>query len=443
MTNSRIAKTCELCGCPLKFKKSHDFIRAKFGKLVCDNSYAQPKDDCSSCWKKSGDPIKVGVKKSVHKIKFKNDNQDAIDLLFKLAEQHGKGQIYYSTFLTNLSDLERGKLLLHAKDPLKLSLSEHFEELGLSVNIEQTFVIPDIPENLPEGIRNRLIEFRDRLVKRVNLKIKNNHEIAPRIVQHRMYEPIRLAKYLAKKGHEDWNRLSKQDFIGYLAEFNPKDKAPLLRFFKFLNPSRPVFSKLNFSVGRSGTGVIVEVDEPEIISKAEIKSYLHKMEEQYDVGGFLPFWLVGKMGLTFEKALRLTLNDMKIESGSNVLIKPNLVWLSLPKRINKLFFEYLSARFSEKLLFETHNADLLASLKIFDGYTKAKRNADVNATVLRRSAIFYLMQDKFRDRVTLRDAIGVSLPTLQKLESLMHVNMHRKLDPQLVNARNSYLFENL
>jgi len=49
------------------------------------------------------------------------------------------------------------------------------------------------------------------------------------------------------------------------------------------------------------------------------------------------------------------------------------------------------------------------------------------------------MLDGHLDRVTLRHTMGVSMPTILQLERLLSVDLHRRLDPSLVEARNAHI----
>ena len=41
------------------------------------------------------------------------------------------------------------------------------------------------------------------------------------------------------------------------------------------------------------------------------------------------------------------------------------------------------------------------------------------------------------DRVTIHQTMGVSMPTIAKMEVLFSIDLHRKLDPDIVAARNA------
>ena len=61
------------------------------------------------------------------------------------------------------------------------------------------------------------------------------------------------------------------------------------------------------------------------------------------------------------------------------------------------------------------------------------------AKILRSSAIYAMMENGHLDRVTLKTTIGVSMPTLAKLERLFSVDVHRRLDPDFIKLRNAHI----
>ncbi|MGU5559466.1 hypothetical protein ACV1C9_20400 [Aeromonas caviae] len=61
------------------------------------------------------------------------------------------------------------------------------------------------------------------------------------------------------------------------------------------------------------------------------------------------------------------------------------------------------------------------------------------AVIIRASAIYAMMENGHLDRVTLKKTIGVSMPTLAKLERLFSVDVHRRLDPEFIKLRNVHI----
>lgn len=88
--------------------------------------------------------------------------------------------------------------------------------------------------------------------------------------------------------------------------------------------------------------------------------------------------------------------------------------------------------------------DVLAHRKLFPlGQFQLKAfGRDIlkrQARKLRTSALFGSMMRGNIDRVTLHTTTGASYPYLAKIETLLSVDMHRRLAPDLVKARNAVI----
>jgi hypothetical protein len=85
--------------------------------------------------------------------------------------------------------------------------------------------------------------------------------------------------------------------------------------------------------------------------------------------------------------------------------------------------------------------DALQFIKIFDRYIPslsryAVRVLGGRARLLRASAVFAAMMSGHLDRVTLNQTMGVSTPTIARLETLLSADLHRRLAPDFIAERN-------
>jgi Fe-S-cluster formation regulator IscX/YfhJ len=124
-----------------------------------------------------------------------------------------------------------------------------------------------------------------------------------------------------------------------------------------------------------------------------------------------------------------------------MVIQPALVWVEVPPRVADQFRNIIEP---VEPSWGKVDPESLRHVTLFDHYiTKlddfSAKVLQGRTRLLRASAIFAAMLDGHLDRVTLRHTMGVSMPTILQLERLLSVDLHRRLDPGLVEARNAHI----
>lgn len=180
---------------------------------------------------------------------------------------------------------------------------------------------------------------------------------------------------------------------------------------------------------------------PQVLRPEILAQFLADVRERYSVHEYVLAWMVCRLGMIARHAYSITLDRIQLNDRGRMVIRPALVWVEVPPRVADQFrniIEPIEPSWGKV------DPESLRHITLFDHYiTKLD---DFSATVLqgrtrllRASAIFAAMLDGHLDRVTLRHTMGVSMPTILQLERLLSVDLHRRLDPSLVEARNAHI----
>lgn len=171
----------------------------------------------------------------------------------------------------------------------------------------------------------------------------------------------------------------------------------------------------------------------------ELKEFLAGVRDRYSDPEYLLAWMVCRLGMIAKNAYEISLDRIRQNDKGQLVIRPAVVWVELPPRIGSMLrrlVEEIEPRWAGA------EPDSLCHVTLFDRHIPDLDRFSANVLqcrtrILRASAIFAAMLDGHLDRVTLRQTMGVSMPTIIKLERLLSVDMHRKLDPAFVQARNA------
>lgn len=306
--------------------------------------------------------------------------------------------------------------------------------------VHHRFRTPLYPEDLELGFRASLEKFQAKLERVRDAKLKNGHAPSAHYVSRPMQAPIRFAMFLQQEGRSSFEGVLKRDVVAFLQKYPEIGPNPVLRFTRFLDGQRPwreTRGRPAFRNARRPQALV----PPEVFAPNELDAFMAGVQEEASAEEYLLAWLVGRLGLSLTGASRLTIDRVALDDEGRLVIRPAQIWLTLPRSIESRFRALLDEHHSG---WQSFDADVMAHRKLFKlesnqldvfGRDILKRQA----RKLRTSALFASMLRGNIDRVTLHTTTGASFPYLAKIETLLSVDMHRRLAPALVKARNDFI----
>lgn len=298
-----------------------------------------------------------------------------------------------------------------------------------------------IPDEFPEDFKEILREYQDKFVRRYSILLSKGHKRSPDYSRREMYAALKFVSYLTKQGFTNWLEIGDTQLLHYLQDEQARFSSQLKHFLQFARNKKNPFKKAKSGKPKKKASVLTSTPLPKVVSEQIIEQLLKQIENDYGDAAFAIAWFVCKMGLTLKRAYHLPLARIKINHKQQCVIKPNEVWIHVPKKIKTILLILIEDQYPN---WQTIPDEISEYFKIFPYYID-----DINAfgqnilqartRELRSSAILALMQKGYQDRITLKTAIGVSMPTIAKLECLLSVDMHRKLEPKLIEARNAVI----
>ena len=342
-------------------------------------------------------------------------------------------------YLKSLTSHERSEILELACDDLGKLLSIEYEREKL--DSKPQIKLSEVPIDLPNEFRLLLNNYQEQLVRRYELLLKKNHQRSLFYVRRRMGEPINFCTFLAKSEILYWGEVGNSQIAAYLESSKKSLPIDLKRFIRYANIQKSPFKKSSTIRRRKGGGALIETPRPKIIPPDDLKELINTYREKLDERDFLWAWLVCKMGLTVVRARNLSLNNIKLNDKNRCVIRPAEAWVSLPSEIEKIILRQAYSVYPSWMIAEESQ---LSRFRLLDGVSDSPTKFSEKhffglAKVIRASAIYAMMESGHLDRITLKKTIGVSMPTLTKLERLFSVDVHRKLDPEFIKLRNAYI----
>jgi len=401
---------------------------------VCAIKNAIPPADC---WLESPSSIKTLCAKSLQ-YKPLNHFEDRATAFRLVGEVGEKSDHYIRNALLTLTPSQRYELMRNALPELKAKLSPLLTDLQIE-RLEPPDREQHIPDDLPSGLQSELIRYRDRLTRRLDLLRRRGHTRSYRYVYDSMRVPIRLARFLHSQGITTWDGARKRDIVAFLAENPLVRPAALTRLMRALTEDQP-FSERR---GRYIRGRAAANPAPlqAVLAPTELESILKDIKDTRSEVEYAAAWLVGKLGMTATAAYGLTADRLKMNDEGRLVIRPAKVWVVVPKSIAKILLKVLD---QAAVGWRAASHDEFKFIRVFDTQLP---DIDVfrrevlggDARRLRASAIYAAMLRGNLDRVTLNHTMGVSFPTIASIERHLSADVHRKLAPELVAARNKVL----
>ena len=397
-------------------------------------------------------------------------------------------------FLERLTPEERWSLLKYAGEGLQNWLLAAYRDAQLQAEPGlQAAIYPE----LPKPLLDRLKDWEAKNRRRLESRIKNGHARAPGTLRRLMAEPIALARFIADRGVDRWEKMNMSDRIAFARTRPKRTQQKLKAFITFIEGGNP-FKTRRGRPPKSAQKVIRETPQIPVLAPDDLKARLRDARQRLPAEQYLIYWLVAKLGLTAKVAYGLTLDKVTINSKGRVVIRPAEAWFALPASIATTMEKL--ARDAEQYLIYWLVAKLGLTAKVAYGLTldkvtinskgrvvirpaeawfalpasiattmeKLARDADAQwpyespndaaaipifapviprhrvgpeifrgeTTLLRSSAIHSAMHYGHLDRKTLASITGVSLKTISDMEFLVPADIHSLVSHKLVAQRN-------
>ncbi len=425
-------RNCEFCSAILAVNSS---------KMppACTSTFVRVVDH-ELCWLEQTSHIKKMCVQSAAELRIRGaQRKHAISLFAGLGASVDGGDENIEAFLRSISAHERHQLMTFSTLELQRFIVLKIDKMRLETS--ETLRTAGIPDGLPDELDSLLRDYHDLLVRRYSILTAKNHRRSPNYVVRAMLLPIKFCVYLAKSGIVTWGQVGNTELASFLEEIDTKLPNQLKRFVKYAQNKRNPFKKATSNKPRRGGGALIETPRPQIIHPDELKAFLDSLRRSLDDPRYLWAWLVCKLGLTVKRASELTLGDIKINEHGRCVLRPYEAWILLPKPIEKIVLGLADNLYpiwrsgTDTVLSKFR---LLSSVNEKPGYFSTLYFQN-KAMIIRASAIYAMMENGHLDRVTLKKTIGVSMPTLAKLERLFSVDVHRRLDPEFIKLRNVHI----
>lgn len=207
-----------------------------------------------SCWLNGADSGKALCAKSLAYVPTLRFDDRAVAFR-QIGEVIDRTPLHVRNALMALTPAQKFELMRWATPELKLRLSPLLADLQVE-KLERPPSTASIPEDLPERLRQGLVDYAERIERRQDRLLKNGHDRSPRYLKKLMQNPIRLARYLASVGITSWEGMRKRDLVGFLAA-NPKvPPTSLSRLLRALAEDKPFRDRRGRGPGgKKGGGV--------------------------------------------------------------------------------------------------------------------------------------------------------------------------------------------
>lgn len=419
---------CQLCGARV-------FRVGRKPPRHCHALNAAPENEC---WQTSSNELQRLCSASLLvKPRHIPGNVRRIDLLRELGNVSASGESSIIEWLRT-REAEECRALVKCVHPAMSGKLSLWVESVHGIAEADALLSVHIPAGLPESLLEGLRRYQAIATSRYRRLIEKGHSRAPDYVRRRMVLPIRLARYLVEQGVTRWDAVRKRDLVAFAESVNGRYQAGYIAFLRFLNDANP-FKEMRGRPTSKRKGVRPRITPPSVLAPAEVDELLERVRSEHGDAAFLALWLVGKMGMTAEAAFKLSLAQFELSEAGRLVFRPARVWIAVPKPLTQPWLQLLKQVMPGWHKLPMEQRSRLAPIRIMLGSAEdfVRRTIPAKSKILRSSAIYAAMMSGKLDRVTIHQSMGVSMPTILKMETLLSVDMHRKLDPDIVAARNA------
>lgn len=425
-------RTCDICGDAIEAAPN----TAKRRRIHCARAgYSRG----PSCWETRGTRLHAAAFETMRNPScLKAGNRDILFAATRdLVAACGSGAQALEDYLRHADRVGLGMLLRSGSMDMQLLLHEALVHLPDVVPIAPPRASP-IPHHLPEGLRDALAEYRQTIETRYRMLTKKGHTRSGEYVYERMRIPIRLAQFLYQRGVSRWDVMQDNDVNEFLAA-NPRVKSyKLLHFFRFVTGKmmRPDRRGHRY---KTTSARFARREPPKALQPNALKAFLASARDRLPPAEYAFVWLVGAAGLRATAAYDLSLDRITLADDGRVLIRPHSAWVPTPAHVGNVL-----ANFARKApaAWPADDPDSVPALRFLRPHLPALNQlygrcfAPYGANTIRNSGLLRAMYRGHNDRVVVHFVTGASMGGLAQLEHLLPVDMHHRVDPALVQARN-------
>lgn len=395
-----------------------------------------------NCWLRSSKPELRLCAQSMHTtMKGTTKRKRYLELLPRIGEAFQEGDQAVENLLAALSPDDRAMLLRYPAVGLRALLAKLVAAMDNAEVRKAPRAVP-IPQDLPQPLHEGLVAFEKRLRTRYETLVKRGHTRSLGYVSSAMSSPIRLAVFLTGEGIERWDVVRKRDLVAFFKKHPATSRQPIERFLRSMESHRPFRDRRGRPTSNhKGMRDAKRRPPPQILRPEALTEFLADVRERHADHEYVLAWMVCRLGMMARHAYDITLDRVRLNDSGQMVIRPALVWVEVPPRVASLFRKAIEAVEPDWCKVDP---ELLRHITVFDHFISqldefTAKVLQGRTRQLRASAIFAAMLDGHLDRVTLRHTMGVSMPTILQLERLLSVDLHRRLDPELVERRNAHI----
>lgn len=364
-----------------------------------------------------------------------------LELLRRIGEAFKQDDDAVQDVLAALTPEARAMLLKYSAAQLRPRLAKRIAMLD-DTGVRLAGGKVRIADDLPQALRDGLTAYQQRVEARYVTLLERGHSRSHKYTASVMKEPIRLAAFIASIGIERWDVVRKRDLVAFFKENPAARRQSVDRFLRSMEGKRPFRDRR----GRLAGARIAMRDPkrrppPQVLRPQELALFLADVRELSSDHEYVLAWMVCRLGMTARHAYNITLDRIRLNDSGRMVIRPAQVWVEVPARVAGQFSKIIRA---VEPSWGSVDPDSLRFVTVFDHYI---RNLDAfsakvlqgRTRLLRASAIYAAMLAGHLDRVTIRHTMGASMPMILQLERLLAVDLHRRLDPSLVEQRNAHI----
>lgn len=364
-----------------------------------------------------------------------------LEALRQLGEAFPQGDLAVQTVLAEFTTEARVLLLKYSVTSLRVLLAKRVARLE-AAEVRLPARQARIPEGLPDPLREGLLAYQRRLQIRYETLTQRGHAPARRYVTDAMRVPIRFAVFLSSTGIDRWDIVRKRDLVAFFQHNPAANRQHLERFLRSARGNLPFPGRRLGPTERRESMRDPKPPPPlEVVRPEVVNEFLAAVREKYSEPEYLLTWMVCRLGMMAKHAYNITLDRIRINEHGRTVILPALVWVEVPTRTAARLRNIIH---SIEPSWGQADPETLRHVTLFDHFIRdvhvfSSTVLEGRTRVLRNSAIYAAMLNGSVDRVTLHHTMGVSMPTIQKLEQLLSTDLHRRLDVGLVEQRNAHI----
>ncbi|HNI00025.1 MAG TPA: hypothetical protein PK958_13795 [Rhodocyclaceae bacterium] len=282
---------------------------------------------------------------------------------------------------------------------------------------------------MPPDFKKALDLYEAASKRRAELKIARGHNYDPLTAERRLEDARKFCVFLVRQGVETWPNVAVSHLNAFLSVTNRRAAQRAWTFLNFLYGRFPLMSKIprprNKNKAAAGTVALL----------SEAKEAVSRLAKHPDPQVALAGLFLAMYAQNVAHSHRLKLSNFRRENGA-FQAKFHGEWMPLDPVTERLFcgfrpeFASNGYRGPSEPLFTTSEGALVSAVA---------RTAGVALKPLRLAAISNLLRSGMTDRGAIRFFLGVSMPTIQRVEETVYWDLQSTVAPEIVESRNEVI----